>query len=131
MGISALITSAILCIFKLRRSLFHTLTFHTLTWSDWHPLSEENITLSLSYLVPEILVCKFGLIFQQMYYLTDFNFPLDFRSNGPPFHWFQIFLTPHFHKTLDLIGSNFFLHLEPGYRKFDKVPSSPPPWVLD
>ncbi len=36
-------------------------------------------------------------------------------------------MTTHFHKTLDLIGSNFISHAEPGYQTFDEVP--PTPWI--
>ncbi len=35
------------------------------------PLSAEKIGFSLSHLVPEILGPKVGLIFYQMYFLTD------------------------------------------------------------
>ncbi len=37
------------------------------------PLSAEKISLSLSHLVPEILVSKVSLISYQMYYLTVFK----------------------------------------------------------
>ncbi len=40
----------------------------------------------------------------------------------PLFHWFQIFLTPHFRKTLDPIESNLFSHAESSYQTFGEVP---------
>ncbi len=63
------------------------------------------------------------------YYLTDFKhfvsiYSVNFGPIDSPFHWFYIFLTPHFQKTLDPIGSKLYSCAEPGYRKFDEVPPS-------
>ncbi len=65
-----------------------------------------------------------------MYYLTDFMhfitiFSLIFYPIDPIFHWFYIFLTPHFKKILYPIGSNFLSCAESGYRNHGEVP--PPP----
>ncbi len=46
-----------------------------------------------------------------------------FDPIDPLFHSSYIFMTPHFYKTLDPIGSNFLLHAEPGYQTFGEVPS--------
>ncbi len=46
--------------------------FYTSTQSDRPPLSAEKIGLSLSYLVPEILGPKVGLIFHQNVFLNRF-----------------------------------------------------------
>ncbi len=73
----------------------------------------KKIGLSLSYLVPEIIGPKVGLIVHQNVLFNRFkafcmNFLLIYNQIGSLFHWFWIFLTPHFHKTLDPIGSNSF-----------------------
>ncbi len=49
--------------------------FYTSAQSDWPTLFAKKFSLSLSYLVPEILGPKFGIFFTKIYYLTDF---LDF-----------------------------------------------------
>ncbi len=83
------------------------------------PLSAEKISLSLSYLVPEILGPKVGLIFHQN---VLFN---SFWAVCMNFLWFSIKLTlsfidlrslwplPHSYKTLDLIETNFYRVLNP------------------
>ncbi len=90
--------------------------------------------LFLSHLVPEILGNKVGLIFHQNILFNRFkafciNFPLTFDPIDAIFHWFYIFLTPHFYKTLDPIASNFISRAEPGYGKFDEVSPPHPPDV--
>ncbi len=67
-----------------------------------------------------------------MYYLTDFKhfvsiFSWIFNLIGPTFSLILIFLTPHFHKTLDLIWSNFFQVLNPASEHLMKYPAPPPP----
>ncbi len=97
------------------------------TQYDWHPLSIEKISLSLSHLVPEILRPKVGLFFTKMYYLTDFKhfvsiFSLICNPIDLLFHWFYIFLTSHICKTLDPIGSKFFRMLNPATENLVKYP---------
>ncbi len=46
--------------------------FYALSRSDWPPLSAENIGLSLSHLVPEILGPKVGLILNQNVLFNSF-----------------------------------------------------------
>ncbi len=60
---------------------------------------------------------------------TCANFLLDFRYCWPPFSLLLLFLTPHFYKTLDSVGSIFSLHAGPlgPHRKFGEVP--PPPGI--
>ncbi len=104
------------------------------SWSDWPPLkslSAEKIGLSLSHLVPEILGPKVALIFYQnvlfsifLSILYQFSPWFSIQFNWPVFGWSFIFLTPHFSKTLDIIGSNILLYAEPGYRKFGEVSQS-------
>ncbi len=55
------------------------------------------------------------------------NFRLEFRSNWPPFSLILNLFDPSFSQYLrsDSIGSNFFVCVEPAYRKFDGI--SPPP----
>ncbi len=36
-------------------------------------------------------------------------------------------MTPHFHKTLDLIGSKYCSHDDASYQKIDEVHLPPPP----
>ncbi len=74
------------------------------------PLFLQKISLSLSHLLPEILGPKIGLIFHQNVLFNRFkvfyiNFLLISDPIDPHFHLFLIFLTNHFHKTLDPIGS--------------------------
>ncbi len=68
--------------------------------------------------------------FTKMCYLTDFKhfvstFSLIFNPIDSLFRRFSILVTPHFHKTLDLIVSKCFSCAEPGYKIFLEVP--PPP----
>ncbi len=82
-----------------------------------HPFYCREISLSLSHEVPEILGPKVGQIFHQNVWFNSFwafciNFFLDFRSNWLPFSLILHLLTPHFYKTLDLIGCNVLLHAE-------------------
>ncbi len=65
-----------------------------------------------SHLVPEILGPNVGLIFHQNVLLLLFKFL-----------WI-LYQHSHFYKTLDLIGSNFVSHAEPGYQIFREVPPS-------
>ncbi len=116
--------------------IFHLIgsLFYTPTQFDWPLLSAEKIGLSLSHIVPEILGLKVGLIFPKMYYLTDFKhfisiFFLIFNPIDPLFHWFYIFLTPHFHKTLDLNGSNFLCVQNQATKNLMKYPCPPPLWI--
>ncbi len=105
--------------------------FYTSTQSDWPPFSAEKIGLSLSHLVPEILGPKIGGIFSKMYYLTDLkhfvSISLHFRSNWPPFPLILNFLTPHFYKSLDPIGSIFVHVLYLGTENFMKYPPKTTP----
>ncbi len=92
-------------------------------WSDWVPilyLITEKNGLSLSHLVPKILGPKFGVIFK--YFVSIFS--LIFNPIDPLFYWSEIFLTPHFYKALDLIGSIFLLLAEHSYQKIAEVPTS-------
>ncbi len=53
-----------------------------------------------------------------------YQFSLNFRSNCPPFSLTLNPFAPHFHKTLDPIGSIFVLRAESRCQTFDEVP----PW---
>ncbi len=102
-------------IFDPNKSLFYA--------SSW----SEEISLSLSYLVPEIIGPKFGLIFTKNVLFKFLSILYQFSP------WFSIQLTPFslildildhsfFYKTLYPIGANLLSHAEPDYRKFSKVP---------
>ncbi len=106
----------------------------------WHfsiPLGPHFITpsfcrkngLQVSNLIRKIIGPKYGLPFHANCHLTVLN---NFVQNfsmfffylvDPLFHCSLIFLTPHFYKTWDLIGSNFLLHIGSPYQTFYEVPS--------
>ncbi len=84
----------------------------------WPPFLGYSIRLG-PYFIPHFspshlvhLGHKVYLIFHQNVLFNRFkafciNFPFNFYPIDPLFHWFYIFLTPHFHKTLHLIEFNF------------------------
>ncbi len=82
-----------------------------------NPFSAEKIQfgLSLSHLVPKIICCKVGKIFQQNLSFDNFkalctNFFLDFRTCQPPF--FLLFLDlfyPLFFQNLMSCSVHFFI----------------------
>ncbi len=57
------------------------------------------------------------------------NFLFIFDPIDPPFPLILNFFTPHFYKSLDLIGSILFCVLYPGTENFMKYPTTPPPRV--
>ncbi len=88
---------------------------------------QKTINLFLSHLVPEILVLKVGLIFTEMYYLTDLkHFVSIFNPIDPPFSLILLFFDPSFSQNLRSDWVQFFLHAEHRYRKVDDVP----PWAV-
>ncbi len=56
-----------------------------------------------------------------------YQFSLPFQSNWPPFPLMLNFLTPHFYKSLDPIGSIFVRVLYPGTENLMKYTPPPPP----
>ncbi len=76
------------------------------------PLSAEKICLPLSHSVPEIIWPKVGLNFHKNLSFDHFEafvpiFSLTFDLIDPFFCSSYIFLTPHFYKTSDPVGSIF------------------------
>ncbi len=100
------------------------------TRSYWPPLSAENIGLSLSHLVPEIIWPKVGLIFYKNLSFDHFeaiciNFLLDFRSCWHPFFTVLISFWPLiFTKHYIPLGPIYHHVLDPPYQTFGEV--SPP-----
>ncbi len=95
-----------------------------------HSFCRKKIGISLSHLVPEIPVPKDGLLFHQDGLFGRFktfriNFPLPFLYYWPPFSLILNLLTPHFHKTLDLIGSIFFTCWTRVPKIYWSIPSPP------
>ncbi len=102
-------------------------SLYGLTWSHCPPISPKANSLSLSHLVPKIIEPKVGLIFcRNLYFIVLMHFITNFSLILVPF--LLLFLTPHFDKTLNPIGSIFSSHTGPNTKNM--VNYHPPPTHL-
>ncbi len=94
--------------------------------TNWltHSFWRKNQFVSIEFSSSDLNLVQF---FNKIYYLTVCKhfisiLSLIFNQIDSLFHWFSIFLIPHFYKTLNAIGSIVFYHMvNPGYQIFGEV----------
>ncbi len=99
--------------------------FYTSTQSDWLPsFCRKNRVISITFTSRDTrTLLQFST---QIYYLTYFNILLNFRSNSLHFSLILSLFDPHFHKTLNLIGSKKIRVVNPATKK---LMNTPPPLI--